>query len=92
MLNQRFLGMRDLPLPYVTVLTDKPGTTRNICSVEEAAEWLVMYWPIETGEKLREARQACCDALEGRITCTKARNAFIEAAREADIYIGHKRL
>jgi len=84
--------MRDLPFPYVTILTDQPGKTRCICSVEEAAEWLVMYWPIEKGEKLMEARQACRDALEGRITCTKAREAFIEAAREADIYIGQKRL
>ncbi|PSH61609.1 hypothetical protein CU103_22645 [Phyllobacterium sophorae] len=43
-------------------------------------------------KKLIEARQACRDALAGRITCTKARSAFIEAAREADIYIDHKRL
>jgi hypothetical protein len=84
--------MRDLPFPYVTVLTDKPGKTRNICSVEEAAEWLVMYWPIEKGEKLMEARQACRYALEGRITCTAARKAFIEAAREADIYIGQQKI
>jgi hypothetical protein len=84
--------MRDLPFPYVTVLTDTRGNTRNISSVEEAAEWLFMYWPIKKGEKLMEARQACRDALAGRITCTEVRNAFIEAAREANIYIGHKRL
>jgi len=84
--------MRDLPFPYVTILTDQSGKARNICSVEEAAEWLVMYWPIEKGEKLMEARQACRDALEGRITCTKAREAFIDATKEAGIYGGQKHL
>lgn len=91
-LKSAFLSMRDLPFPYVTILTGVPGNKRNICSVAEAAEWLVMYWPIKEGKKLIEARQACRDALAGRITCTKARSAFIEAAREADIYIDHKRL
>ena len=38
------------------------------------------------------AHQACQDALEGRITCMQARQAFIEAAREAGIYIGQKHL
>jgi hypothetical protein len=55
-LDRRSMDMRNLPFPYVTVLTDRPGKIRNICSVEEAAEWLVMYWPIEKGEKLMEAR------------------------------------
>jgi hypothetical protein len=49
-------------------------------------------WPIKSSKKLTAARQACLDALHGKITCIKARHAFIEAAREADIYIGQKRL
>jgi hypothetical protein len=31
-------------------------------------------------------------ALQGKITCTAARDAFIEATKEADIYIGKQRL
>ena len=87
-----FLGMRDLPFPYVTILTDCPAVTRNISSVIEAAERLVLYWPDHKGEKLMAAHQACQDALEGRITCMQARQAFIDAAREAGIYIGQKHL
>lgn len=32
------------------------------------------------------------DALEGKITCTQARQAFIDAAKEAEIYVGQKHL
>ena len=55
--------MRDLPFPYVTILTDCPAVTQNVSSVVEAAEWLVLYWPDHKGEKLMAARQACQDAL-----------------------------
>jgi hypothetical protein len=88
--DRRLLGMRDLPFPYVTVMTEHTGKTRNISSVNEAAEFLLHDWPIKSSKKLTAARQACLDALHGKITCTKARDAFIEAAREADIYIGQK--
>lgn len=51
---------------------------------------LAMNWPIKNGPMLSAAKQACLDALEGRITCTEARTAFIAAAREANIYIGRQ--
>ncbi|UXN67473.1 DUF982 domain-containing protein (plasmid) [Phyllobacterium sp. A18/5-2] len=86
-----FLGMRDLRFPCVTIETESLGGTRNISSVEEAADFLAMYWPIKTGEKFVEAKRACIDALNGRIMCTAARSAFIEAAKEADIYVAEKR-
>jgi hypothetical protein len=88
--DRRLLSMRNLPFPYVTVMTAHTGETRNISSVNEAAEFLLHDWPIKGSKKLTAARQACLDALHGKITCTKARDAFIEAAREADIYIGQK--
>ena len=88
----RSLRMRNLPFPYVTVMTEHVGKTRNISSVQEAIEFMLHDWPIKNSRKLTAARQACLDALHGKITHTKARQAFIEAAREADIYIGQKRL
>jgi hypothetical protein len=78
--------MPNLPFPYVTVLTGNVGKTRNITSIEEASEFLMHHWPLTRGEKLEPARQACTDALHGRITCTMARDAFIEATKEAGIY------
>lgn len=84
--------MRKLPFPYVTVMTVHIGSMRNIASVDEAAEFLLEDWPVKHSSKLTAARQACLDARHRKITCTEARDAFIEAAREADIYIGQKRL
>lgn len=82
--------MRKLPFPYVTIMTHQVGKMHNVTSVEEAAENLAMNWPIKNGPMLSTAKQACLDALEGRITCTEARTAFIAAAREANIYIGRQ--
>jgi len=84
--------MRKLPFPYVTIMTHQVGRTHNVSSVEEAAESLAMNWPIKSSDQLSTAKQACLDALEGRIMCTAARDAFIEAAKEAGIYISQKRL
>ena len=83
--------MRELPFPYVTV-TDQFGQARNIASVGEAAIWLVAHWPIRSSDKLQVAKQACLDALAEKVTCTACRNAFIDAAKEAGIYVTHKRL
>jgi hypothetical protein len=41
---------------------------------------------------VRTHRRACLDALDNKITATPARNPFIEAARQADIYIGQQTL
>ncbi|CAN7410414.1 DUF982 domain-containing protein [Phyllobacterium sp. LjRoot231] len=82
--------MRNLPFPYVTVLTGDADKTRNISSIDEAAEFLLYHWPLPIGEKLSAARQACIEALHGKITCTRARDTFIEAAKEADIYVGQQ--
>jgi Protein of unknown function (DUF982) len=72
----------------MTVMTAHVGKMRNISSVDEAAKSLLNDWPIKRSRKFTAARQACLDALENKATATEARDAFIEAAREADIYIG----
>jgi Protein of unknown function (DUF982) len=84
--------MSKLPFPYVTVMTVHVGKMRNISSVEDAADFLLEDWPVKSSRKLTAARQACLGALQGKITCTAARDAFIEATKEADIYIGKQRL
>lgn len=83
--------MRQFPFPYVTV-TDQFGHMVDIMSVSEAAVWLVAQWPTRSGGQHEKAKQICVDALAGKCTCTDCRNAFIAAAKEAGIYITHKRL
>lgn len=89
-LDASFSAMRNLPFPYVTVLTGNGDKIRNISSIEEAAEFLLYHWPLARGEKLSAARLACIDALHGKIICTAARDAFNEAAREAHIMSGNR--
>lgn len=82
--------MYKLPFPYVTIV--EAGNTKNIASVGEAALWLIEHWSQKGSDKFEAAKRACLDALDGKITCTDCREAFIEAAKEAGIYITHQRL
>ncbi|WP_410010410.1 DUF982 domain-containing protein [Phyllobacterium sp. A18/5-2] len=50
------------------------------------------HWLAQTGDKYKAARQACLEAWDEKVPCTACRDAFIEAAKEAGIYITHKRL
>jgi hypothetical protein len=84
--------MHKLPFPYVTITTDELGGTKNIASVGEAALCLLEHWSLQNGDGFKVAKQACIDALDGKVTCTACRDAFIEAAKEAGIYVEEKRL
>ena len=48
-----------------------------------------MKWPIHEGQKLKAARQYCFDALDGKASAADARSAFIEAAKEAHIFVDY---
>jgi hypothetical protein len=76
----------------VTIAIDSFGKTKNIDSVGEAALWLMEHWSVLDGEKFKLAKQACLDALDGKITCKECREAFIEAAKEANVYVDEERL
>ena len=54
-------------------------------STRQAADLLIdVDWP-ERGPRHREATEACLKVLEGYRSTEDARNAFIEAAREAAV-------
>jgi len=63
------------------------GQYRTIGSNADAAECLMNKWPADEDEVYRDALTICLAALEGRSNCDFAREAFIEAARHACIYI-----
>ncbi|WP_223615225.1 DUF982 domain-containing protein [Phyllobacterium calauticae] len=84
--------MRNLSFPYVTIETARTGTLRNISSVEEAYEWLTLYWPKHSrGERWSAAHQACIDAVSRRGNPVIVQKAFIEAAKEAGIYFNQQK-
>ena len=84
--------MSKLPFPYVTIAADEAGNTKNIASVGEAALCLIEHWSQKGSDKFEAAKRACLNALDGKITCTQCRDAFIDAAKEAGIYITEQRL
>ncbi|PRD50832.1 DUF982 domain-containing protein [Phyllobacterium myrsinacearum] len=85
-------AMRKLSFPYVTIETGRTGTLRNITCVEEAFEWLTLYWPKQyRGARWSMAHQACIDATNRKASVTSVQKAFIEAAKEAGIYFNQQK-
>jgi hypothetical protein len=62
-----------------------PGKSRIIRSTHGAAVFLLYRWPGEVGPQHKAAREACIATLAGEKPPDHARQAFIEAAKEAGI-------
>lgn len=71
----------------VQVFGRKPGQLVAITSAYDAAVFLLQEWPDETGPKHLMARAIMLKCLEGGCSAAVARVAFVEAAREANIYM-----
>lgn len=79
-------------------LWDKPveielgriGHCRVVTSTREAAECLMTRWPEAGGPAQAAARRACLEVLEGNAPPEVARQAFIDAAEEAGIFVRSK--
>lgn len=66
------------------------GQARIVATAYDAADCLLNKWPSEGGPAHLAARKACIDALDGKKPPDHARNAFINACKEADIHIRSK--
>ncbi|MEK1886391.1 MAG: DUF982 domain-containing protein [Phyllobacterium sp.] len=75
------------PFQTVTVLTIQPGEMLGIGSAFDAAKFLSQEWPAEEGSKLSMARAIVRKCLQGECSAAVARVAFVEAAREANIFV-----
>lgn len=71
----------------VTFETTRIGHYRTIASTAEAARALLEDWPIHAGKALAEARKTCLAVLEGKKEPAAAREAFLRAAEEAEVFI-----
>ena len=74
----------------ITFEAPRLGQHRTIASTQEAARVLINDWPIQKGRQLKAARKACLAVLEGKKPPSEARNAFIAAAVEADVFVREK--
>lgn len=79
--------MNSKPWPHAVAFETGVGQFRIIMTTEDAARYLLNGWPVDEGEKLMAARQACLDALEDEVPAAMAREAFIEACEEAGMYV-----
>ena len=80
--------------PPVVVRLGGAGVSRNVTSVEDAAACLLQRWPRGPGgPAYQAATRACLAALEGDRAIDDARQAFVDAAEEAGIFLheGYRR-
>ena len=71
----------------VSIESEQTGYSRIVTSTRAAAESLLYRWPKEGGPAHRAARVACIAVLKGEQPPEHAREAFIQAAKEAGILI-----
>lgn len=71
----------------ITFETHKLGKYWTVTSTAEAARALMDKWPVGSGEAYEAALRSCLAAMEGEETPDVAREAFLKAAEEADVFI-----
>ncbi|MDQ0995199.1 hypothetical protein QFZ34_000376 [Phyllobacterium ifriqiyense] len=67
-------------------MTRRIGKTKVITSIMQAAEFMNEWRGTEI-ERLNIAKHALLECYDGKLSPGVARMAFIEAAKEADIYV-----
>ncbi|RUX76673.1 DUF982 domain-containing protein [Mesorhizobium sp. M7A.F.Ca.US.006.04.2.1] len=72
------------PLSVATAIS---GDIRNLMNTRQAFDLLNGHWRSERSDKHRSAKPACRQALNGNVPADVARNAFIDAAREAHMLV-----
>jgi len=63
------------------------GDIHNILSARQALAALEGHWPDAGAPKFSEARRLCQRVISGGTPADSAREAFVEAAREARILV-----
>ena len=71
----------------VVVSVGVAGAARNLSNTQQAIELLTTHWRDAGSLKHQSALRACRRATSGEVPADIAREAFIEAAREAHILV-----
>jgi hypothetical protein len=76
----------------VTIETDQPGQLFNVTNTQQVAMRLTAKWPAaHKGAAYKKAVTVCMAHMDGRKDTKAVRSAFIEAAKEADIFVSEGR-
>ena len=73
----------------VTIETGQPGRLANITNIQQIVDRLNNNWPAahRGGVAYQRAVKACMDNITGKKNIEAVRAAFIEAAKDADIFV-----
>jgi hypothetical protein len=71
----------------VTVLIGEPPVETPVETTQSAAWAMIEDWPLEDGTALDRALAVCAAVDAGRRKPEDARQAFVEAAREAGVLV-----
>ncbi|OCP24230.1 MULTISPECIES: DUF982 domain-containing protein [unclassified Ensifer] len=71
----------------VTLALEGPEKYTIISNTTEASWAMIEDWPLEDSALLTRALDTCAAVIEGKQSVEAARQAFIDAAREAGILI-----
>ncbi|MGV1759045.1 DUF982 domain-containing protein [Rhizobium sp. P44RR-XXIV] len=71
----------------VIVDLDGIGHYAIITNALDAANCMSEEWPVRGGAVVNDAVLVCLDALLGKVSAEESRDAFLEAAREAGLYV-----
>lgn len=71
----------------ITFETNKLGRYWTVTSTAEAARALMERWPVVAGAAYEAALRTCLAVMERKVRPAEARQAFLDAAAEADVFI-----
>ncbi|MCJ8053920.1 DUF982 domain-containing protein [Shinella curvata] len=71
----------------ITFETATLGKYWTVTSTAEAARALMERWPVTAGPAYEAALRTCLAVMEGKVRPAEARQAFLNAAEEADVFI-----
>lgn len=63
------------------------GEIKNLCSAGQAVDLLTKHWRSAGSPKHLAALRVCKQAVNGDVSADVARDAFVDAAREAHIFV-----
>ncbi len=70
--------------PVIVVLA---GHYAIITNALDAANCMSEEWPMDSGPAVDDAVLVCLDAILGKVSAEEAREAFLEAVREAGLSV-----
>jgi hypothetical protein len=79
--------MTHISITAIQVKVLAGGGLKKASTVHDLRTILLHYWPVADGPSFVNALVVCQEALDGKKSAEKAREAFFVAAREADVTI-----